>query len=186
MTKEQLAKLGINVEGETITDEELEKLLTEKFNSLNGEVKKHKDLLSTRNSEIAEYKRKEQEKLSDDEKRELQIKDMEKELANLKRKDSINTKINDLLSLGYDKETAKKYAEAEIDGKSTIEFQRQFLQSQLEAQKQELLKGAPTPKQNDPNGLPKTKEDFDKLGYEGQLKLYNEHPEIFKQFTETK
>lgn len=186
MTKEQLAKLGINVEGETITDEELEKLLTEKFNSLNGEVKKHKDLLSTRNSEIAEYKRKEQEKLSDDEKRELQIKDMEKELANLKRKDSINTKINDLLSLGYDKETAKKYAEAEIDGKSTIEFQRQFLQSQLEAQKQELLKGAPTPQQSVPNGLPKTKEDFDKLGYEEQLKIYNEHPEVFKQFTETK
>jgi len=186
-TKEQLAKLGINFDGEEITDEEVEKLLTEKFSSLNGEIKKHKDLLTSRNSEIAEYKRKEQEKLSDDEKQKLHYAEMEKEIAMLKRKDSLNTKINDLMSIGYDKELAKKYAEAELDGKSTIEYQKTFMQSQLEAQKQELLKSGKNPQVDDPNnGIVKTKEDFNKLGYEDQLKLYNEHPEIYKQFTEQK
>ena len=89
MTKEQLAKLGINFEGETITDEELEKILTEKFNSLNGDIKKHKDLLTARNSEIAEFKRKEQEKLSDDEKQKLHYAEMEKEIRELKRANEI-------------------------------------------------------------------------------------------------
>lgn len=186
MTKEQLAKLGINFEGDTISDEEVEKLLTEKFNSLNSDVKKHKDLLSARNSEIAEYKRKEQEKLSEEEKTKLHYEEMEKEIASLKRKDSINNKINDLMSIGYDKELAKKYAEAEADGKSTIEFQKTFMEAKLEAQKQELLKGTPTPKINEPNGGIKTKEDFDKLGYEGQLKLFKEQPEVYKQFAEQK
>ena len=59
MTKEMLAKLGISIEGESATDEEVEKLIAEKLASLNGDLKKHKDLLSSRNSEIAEYKRKE-------------------------------------------------------------------------------------------------------------------------------
>lgn len=186
MTKEQLAKLGITIEGESATDEEVEKLLTEKFNSLNGDVKKHKDLLSARNSEIAEYKRKEQEKLTEEEKTKLHYEEMEKEIASLKRKDSLNTKINDLMSLGYDKDLATKYANAELDGKSTIEFQKQFMEAKLEAQKKELLNNTPNPKLNNPDGSVKTKEDFDKLGYEGQVKLYNEHPEIYKQFAEQK
>ena len=107
---------------------------------------------------------------------------MEKEIASLKRKDSLNTKISDLMSLGYDKELATKYANAEIDGKSTIEYQKQFMTSQLEAQKQALLKQSPTPQQTDPNTTVNTKEDFNKLGYEGQLKLFNEHPEIYNKF----
>ena len=186
LTKEQLAKLGITIDGDSATDEEVEKLLTDKFNSLNGDVKKHKDLLSARNSEIAEYKRKEQEKLTEEEKTKLHYEEMEKEIASLKRKDSLNSKINDLMSLGYDKELAQKYAEAELDGKSTIEFQKKFMEAQLEAQKKELLNGTPSPKVNDPNAGVKTLEDFNKLGYEGQLKLYNEHPEIYKQFAEKK
>lgn len=186
MTKEQLAKLGITIEGESATDEEVEKLLTDKFNSLNGDVKKHKDLLSARNSEIAEYKRKEQEKLTEEEKTKLHYEEMEKEIASLKRKDSLNSKINDLMSLGYDKELATKFANAELDGKSTIEYQKQFMEAKLEAQKKELLTSTPNPKMNNPDGSIKTKEDFDKLGYEGQLKLFTEHPEIYKQFAEQK
>lgn len=187
MTKEKLAKLGITIEADEISEEEAEKLIEQKFASLNSDVKKHKDLLSTRNSEIAEYKRKEQEKLSDDEKQKLHYQEMEKEIASLKRKDTLNSKINDLMSLGYDKELATKQAEAEVDGKSTIEFQRKFMESKLETQKQELLKQTKTPNVNDPNASGvKTKEDFDKLGYEGQLKLYNENPEVYKQFANQK
>ena len=182
MTKEQLAKLGINIEGEEITDEEGFKLIEQSQNSLKGEVKKHKELLSTRNSEIAEYKRKETEKLSEDEKTKLHYEELEKTNKELARKIALNEKIADLMSIGYDKDLAKKYAEAELDGKSTIEYQKQFMASQLEAQKQDLLKQSKAPQTSDPNESVKTKEDFDKLGYEGQLKLYNEHPEIYKQF----
>lgn len=181
-TKEQLAKLGITIEGEEIDDAKALELIEQNQNSLKGELKKHKDLLSTRNSEIAEYKRKEVEKMSEEEKTKVHYEEMEKEIATLKRKDSLNTKINDLMSLGYDKELAKKYAEAELDGKSTIEFQKQFMDAKLEAQKQELLKKTPNPQLNDPNQTVKTKEDFDKLGYEGQLELFKNHPEVYNQF----
>ena len=85
MTKEQLAKLGITIEGDNATDEEVEKLIAEKFSSLNGDLKKNKDLLSARNGEIAEYKRKEQEKLSEEEKQRLHYQEMEKEIASLKK-----------------------------------------------------------------------------------------------------
>ena len=181
MTKEQLAKLGITIEGETITDEEANKLIEAKFTSLNGDLKKHKDLLSTRNSEIAEYKRKEQEKLSEEEKQQLHYQEMEKEIATLKRKDNLNTKINDLMSIGYDKELATKYANAELDGKSTIEFQKTFMDSQLEAQKQELLKVGKNPVVNNPNEV-KSKEDIIKGGYAEMAKLQQENPALYEQY----
>lgn len=182
MTKELLAKLGITYEGDEINEDEVNKLIEAKFNSLNGEVKKHKDLLSTRNSEIAEYKRKEQEKLSDEEKQKLHYADMEKEIASLKRKDSLNTKINDLMSIGYDKELATKYATAELDGKSTIEFQKAFMEAELEKQKQELLKNGKVPQQNNPDDKAKTKEDIVKGGYEAMIKLQKENPALYEQY----
>ena len=181
-TKEQLAKLGINYEGETITDEEIERLLTEKFNSINGELKKHKDLLSQRNSEINALKDKEKEKLSEEEKTKLRYQEMEKEIETLKRKDNLNTKINDLMGIGYDKELATKYANAELDGKSTIEFQKQFMEAKLEAQKQELLKNGKNPQVDDPNASPKTKEEVLKGGIEAMTKLQQENPALFEQY----
>lgn len=183
MTKEFLAKLGITIEGETISDEEGQKLIEQKVSSLNSDYKKQKDLLSTRNSEIAELKRKETEKLSEEEKQKLHYQDMEKEIASLKRKDSLNSKVNDLMSIGYDKELATKYATAELDGKSTIEFQKTFMEAKLEAQKQELLKKGNDPKLNNPNGTIKTKEDFLKASYEDKLKFAEEHPAEFEAFS---
>lgn len=181
MTKEQLAKLGITIEGDNATDEEVEKLIAEKFSSLNGDLKKHKDLLSARNGEIAEYKRKEQEKLSEEEKQRLHYQEMEKEIASLKKENAINKEIKDLMGLGYDEELAKKYAEAKLDGKSTIEFQKQFLESKLEAQKQELLKGGKKPIVNDPNQV-KSKEDIIKGGYAEMQKLATENPALYEQY----
>ena len=182
MTKEQLAKLGINIEEETITDDEAFKLIEAQQKSLQGDIKKHKDLLSTRNSEIAEYKRKEQEKLSEEEKQKLHYADMEKEIASLKKENALNKEIKDLIGLGYDEELAKKYAEAKLEGKSTIEFQKQFLEAKLEAQKQELLKGGKVPNVNAPDGSIKSKEEIIKGGYEAMAKLQAENPALFEQY----
>ncbi len=186
MTKEQLAKLGITIEGETITEDEAFALIEKHHNEIANERNKLKKRSDELSSENAEYKRKAQEQLSEDEKQKLKYQEMEKEIASLKRKDSLNTKVNDLMSLGYDKELATKFANAELDGKSTVDYQKQFMEAQLEKQKQELLKKTPNPQQGDPNSSVKTKEDFDKLGYEAQLKLYNEHREIYDKFANSK
>lgn len=181
-TKEQLAKLGINIEQDTIEDEEAQKLIADRFNSLNGDLKKHKDLLSARNGEIAEFKRKEQEKLSEEEKTKLHYQEMEKEIATLKKENALNKEIKDLMGLGYDEELARKYAEAKLDGKSTIEFQKQFIENKLEAQKQELLKSGKVPSVNDPDKGVKTKEEVVKGGYEAMNKLQHDNPELFEQY----
>ena len=187
MTKEKLAKLGINIEAEEIADEEAFALIEKHHNDLVSEKAKLKKRTDELSSEIADRKKADLEKLSEDEKTKLHYEEIEKTNKELSRKIALNEKINDLMSIGYEKDLAKKYAEAELDGKSTIEYQKQFMEAKLEAQKQDLLKQTKEPTMTDPNGSVKTKEDFDKLGYEGQVKLYNEHPEIYKQFaTESK
>ena len=187
MTKEKLAKLGINIEGEEITDEEAFALIEKHHTELMSEKAKLKKRTDELSSEIAERKKADLEKLSEDEKTKLHYEEMEKEIASLKRKDSLNSKINDLMSIGYDKDLATKYANAELDGKSTIEFQKTFMEAKLEAQKQEMLKGTPNPQMNNPNDIGKTtKDDFDKMGYEERVKLFNEHPEVYQQFAQDK
>lgn len=182
MTKEQLAKLGITIEAETITDEEAFALIEKHHNELASEKAKLKKRTDELSSEIAQRKKADEEKLSEDEKNKLHYQEMEKEIASLKRKDSLNTKINDLLALGYDKELAKKYAEAELDGKSTVEFQRQFIEAKLEAQKQELLKNGKVPQVNNPDGKPLTKEDVIKGGMEAMTKLAKDNPQQFEEW----
>ena len=181
MTKEQLAKLGINFEGETLTDEEAFALIEKHHNELANEKAKLKKRTDELSSEIAQRKKEDEAKLSEEEKTRLHYEEMEKEIASLKRKDSLNTKINDLMSIGYDKDLAKKYAEAELDGKSTIEFQKTFMEAKLEAQKQEILKGGNPPKMSDPNQT-QTKEDVIKGGVEAMNRLAKENPQLFEQY----
>lgn len=185
MTKEMLAKLGIVIETDEIGDEEAQKLIEAKITSLNGDNKKLKDTLSSRNSEIAEYKRKDQEKMTEEEKVKAHYEELEKENASLKRKDSLNSKINDLMSIGYDKELATKYAEAELDGKSTIAFQKQFMEAKLETQKQELLKHSKQPDLGDPDGANTkfTKENFKKnnISMEEMNKLKEDNPSLYNE-----
>lgn len=181
MTKEQLAKFGIVIEKDEITDEEANALIEQKFNSLNGEVKKHKDLLSTRNSEIAEYKRKEQEKLSEEEKTKLHYQELEQENANLKRDSALSKKVKDYIALGYSEELATKVANAELDGKSTTEYHKQFIQARDESIKAELLKQGSKPSTNgDPK--PATIEDMKKMTYTELLNVKETNPELYAEF----
>lgn len=161
MTKEQLAKFGITIEEDSIEDEKAFELIekhTQALASDKAKLKKRTDELS---SEIAERKKQDQEKLSEEEKTKLHYQEIEKTNQELSRKIARNDKIADLMSIGYDKELATKYAEAELDGKSTIEYQKQFMEGKLEAQKQELLKGTPDPKLKGGDDKGKyTKENF--------------------------
>ena len=70
MTKEQLAKLGIKIDTDEVSEEEGNRLIVEHITklssdnaTLSSENAKQKELISKRNSEIADYKKKEQESL---------------------------------------------------------------------------------------------------------------------------
>lgn len=184
MTKEQLAKLGITIEADSISDEEAFVLIEKK----NAELVNEKTKLKKRNDELssenADYKRKAQETLSEEEKTKLQIEEMANKNKELERRLARNDLINDLMSIGYDKELATKYADAQLDGKPTVEFQKKFMEAKLEAQKQELLKGT-TPPQVDPDkGDNKfTKENFLKgnISMEEMNTLKETNPTLYKE-----
>lgn len=184
MTKEQLAKLGIIIEEDSVDDEKALELIGKKNTERDADLKKHKDLLSARNSEIAEFKRKEQEKLSEEEKTKLHYEDLEKTNKDLTRKLALNDKITEYISLGYDAELAKKVAEAELDGKSTIEFRKQFVTAQQEKIKADLLKNGKDPETNKDKTI--TKADLDKMGYEDLLKVQETNPALYNEWASEK
>ena len=183
-TKEQLAKLGITIEEDSIEDDKAFELIEKHTSALASDKAKLKKRTDELSSEIAEKKKADLEKLSEDEKTKLHYEEIEKANKELSRKLARNDKINDLMSIGYDKELATKYAEAELDGKSTIEFQKQFMNSKLEAQKQELLKGTPAPiiKGGDDKGK-FTKENFKagKISMEEMNKLKESDPATYNE-----
>ena len=182
MTREQLLKLGIATEKDNLTDDEIFELLEKKKGERDAELSKNKDLLSKRNGEIAEYKRKEQEKLSEEEKTKLHYEELERELASVKRENALSKKIADYVGIGYDGELAKKVAEAELDGRSTIELHKQFIKAREESIKAELLKGGSKPKtESETKTL--TKAEFNKLGYSELLKLQEENPVLYDELS---
>jgi len=184
MTKSQLEKiLGIKLEEgqDTYTDDEATELIARHYAEVRNEATKNKDLLSKRNSEIAEMKRKEQDKLSDDEKARLQFEETVKENTSLKRKIARSEKVADYIGLGYPKELAEKVADAELDGKSTVELRRQFLTAKEESIRAELLKDTPAPDTKKDTST-QTKEDVVKGGYEAMLKLKQDNPELYDQY----
>lgn len=160
MTKELLAKLGIVVDHD-LTDEEANELIAKKLADKDTEIKKQKDLISTRNSEISELKKEKTDRLSEDEKKALAQQELEKEVATLRRENALNKRVAEYVEIGYDKELAEKIANAELDGKSTAQYHKQFLEAQKESIKAELLAKTPNPKQQDQTSETKfTKENF--------------------------
>lgn len=183
MTKEQLAKLGIVVEND-LTDDEANELILKKLAEKDGEIKNQKDMISKRNSEINALKDKEKERMTDEEKKAQAQQELEKELASLRRENALNKKVSEYLEIGYDKELATKVANAELDGKSTAQFHKQFIETQRESLKAELLAKTPTPSgNNDNNPTQFTKENFKKglISMEDMNKLQAENPTLYKE-----
>ena len=183
MTKEQALELGLSFDSEEPTQEEIDTAVMGRLAELKAENSKQKDLISKRNGEIADYKRKEQDKLSEDEKIKLHYEELEKENASYKRTIAKAKKVNEYLGVGYPKDLAEKIAEDELDGKSTVQYHSQFMKMREETLKAELMKGNPKPIQSDPS-ITLTKDGFKKMSYSEKLKLKNEQPEVYAKLSQ--
>ena len=138
---------------------------------------------------MKEAEKKLAEKLTDEEKalakqaeREEYYKALEKENARNKYIAKLGKTIKDEKVLG---EIADLYANG--DFATAIDKQNEYLANyhgELEKTiKAELMKKNPQPNPNGGKGGI-TKEQFDKMGVQERTKLYNEQPELYKQFTE--
>lgn len=152
-----------------------------------GYVKK--DVLDAKAKEAAELSRKLKEKMTEEEQKEAERiaaeKALQEELETLRKEKTVSTLRAEYVSLGYDAESATKAAQAKVDGDSQteLEIMKAFLEAQKQAVIKQALEGTPRPPAGNPDGALITKEQFGEMGYAEQLKVFNEQPELYKQFT---
>lgn len=155
-----------------VTVEELQKQIAE----LTSQNKNLKTTLSERNSEAAsrrkeaeDWKTKYESTLSEQEKAEANRKAAEeardRELAELKRDNSINKYKAKYLGMGYSEELAQSSAEAKVDGNDEVLFANEsaFLKLVSENTKAEMLKEQPSVKGGEPPIVDENKVQFDNM-----------------------
>ena len=153
-----------------------------------GYVKK--EVFDKASSEAADYKKQLKAKMTEDEQKEADRAAKEAEqLAELERlrKEKKTTEIKaQYLALGYDEKMAAETAEAFVSGDTAkcFENQRKFQEGLSKKVESKLLDGTDRPPNGDPKNPAVTQEQFDAMGYSERLKVFNEQPELFKQFTE--
>lgn len=184
MTKQFLATLGIAIETDEVSDEEGQRLIKAKMDEDKTKAEQNKGLIDKYASEIASLKKKEQDHMTEEEKKQAEYEQLKQQVADGQRQLALRDRVADLVELGYDKETATKYANDELDGKPTIEYQRAW-KTKLEADiRAKVLKEGkdPQPNPTDPN-TKYTKENFKKglITMEEMNNLKSTNPTLYNE-----
>lgn len=167
-------------------EEKLAALEGFEYDDLSAEVSTLKGSLSKANSEAAEWKRKHNALLSDEDKRKQQaedeLKDLRAENEKLKTEKTLALHKSSYIALGYDESLAADTAQAIVDGDMAKVFanQKLFQEKREKDLKTEFLKGTPEP----PAGgseKPVTKEDLRKMSPQERFRFSQEHPEEYKE-----
>lgn len=145
-------------------EEKLAKLEALEIEEPKEDIKKYKDLIDKASAEASSWKKKYNEKLTEQEKADLERKEKEnailEELKSLRQEKEIANLEANYLGLGYPKELANDTARAYLSGDIQKVFanQKAFLDQKEAKVRAEILTGTPKPESN-PNGQVKTKED---------------------------
>lgn len=172
------------IEGyDSMSPEEKIKALEEMEIDLSGYV--DKKLFDKTSSDLANYKKKYQETLSEEERnkavRDEEIQRMQEELTSLKKDKQIADSTAQFLSLGYEESLAKSTAQAFVNGDMTTVFnnQKQHQENIEKKVKTELMKGTPTPTVgNEPTKM--TKEDLRKMSPQERFEFSQKNPDVYK------
>lgn len=150
---------------------------------------KLKNALSKANSEAAEWKRKHNALLSEEEQKKLaaeeQLNTMQAELEALRHEKTLSEHKAQFLGLGYDETQAQEMAEAWQGGDVAkfSEFMKEHQETLKKQVKSDVLQDTPRPESLGVVEQGMTQEEFDTLDYTERLKVYNEQPELYKTFT---
>lgn len=175
---------------EGMTVEEIETALAgiELPTDNSAEIERLKNALSKSNSEAADFKKQLREKMSADELKAKEDAEKQEKLQNdydaLVKKVTISENKAKLLALGYEDKLATETAEAMANGELDKVFanQKKHLEAVEKKIRQDILKDTPKPDGGNA-GTTITKEQFDAMGYTERLKVFNENPEIYKEYT---
>lgn len=175
---------------EGMTVEEIETALAgiELPTDNSAEIERLKNALSKSNSEAADFKKQLREKMTADEIKAKEDAEKQEKLQSdydaLVKKVTISENKAKLLALGYEDKLATETAEAMANGELDKVFanQKKHLEAVEKKIRQDILKDTPKPDGGNA-GTTITKEQFDAMGYTERLKVFNENPEIYKEYT---
>lgn len=168
-------------------EDKLKALMEFDYNDNLSEVERYKNAVSKANSEAAEWKRKHNALLSDEEKKAQDttqaFEDMKKELEQLKSEKLVASYTANYIAQGYDKKLAEDTAAALVSGDMDKVFTNgnKFLELHDKAVKSSNLDKTPTPEKIEVGkGQKVTKEQFDNMTYSERMDLYNSDSELYK------
>lgn len=152
-----------------------------------GDLARYKSSIDKLTGENAEYKRKERERMTDEDKRNAELAEREKRYAEIERENALYKYKASLGSIIKDEKVLAEVAECYANGDIAMAIGKQnayILKAQGELEKTiraELLKENPQPNPDvNVGGL--TQEQFDKMDVVERTKVYNEQPELYKKF----
>ena len=161
-----------------------------KIKALEETVNKLKDSVSNANSQAAEWKKKHNALLSEEERTKLEreeemqqlrdaLKAAEEEKENAKRETETSKSTAKYISLGYSPELAESTAKALAAGDvvTVIANQATFNKSLEDKIKADMMKSTPSPKTGGNTEI--TKEQFDKMDYSERAKLFAENRGLY-------
>lgn len=186
-----MAKIDVTrIEGyESMTPEQkLAALESFEYEDNASEIERLKNANSKANSEAAEWKRKhnallteeEQKRVADAEALEAALKRVEV----LEREKTVSEYKSKYIALGYDEKMAMETASALAAG----DFEKVFANSEKfkadfeKRVRAEVLRDTPKPDRNQNEGNSVTKEQFDKMGYTERQKLFSENKALYDEF----
>lgn len=151
-----------------------------------SEIAKLKKLLSQRNSEIANFKKKEKERMSAEERAEAErseeLETLRSKLQKLEHEKSVSDNAAEFVKIGFEVEDAKAAANDLVNGNMQKVFVRlhSFVETLKEKAVSDAMKDTPRP-ESGVGVKTMTKDEFRKMSVEERYKYSLEHPEEYKE-----
>ncbi len=172
---------------EEVTTPTLEELQAElaKLREENGKLK---SATTNASADASKYKKALQERMSEQERAANETKELIEQLkaenAAMKRNQTLAEYTSGYMGVGFDEILAKKAATATVDGDfdAITTALKDFIAAHDKAIHAEALRSTPRPGAGAVTPSV-TKEQFDQMKYSERVKLFEEQPELYKEFT---
>lgn len=187
-----MAKIDVSkIQGyaEMSAEEKLKALEDYEYDDGASEIERYKNATSKANSEAAEWKKKHNALLSEDEKAKQENADyiakLEKQNAELLEERDVAKHKTELLAMGYSDELATETAKALFNGdvSTVLKNQAKFVDAQRKAAIADAVKETPRPPVGNDGATVLTKEQFKKMNINEQLEVFEKTPELYNEFT---
>lgn len=151
------------------------------------ELARYKNAVTKANSETASFKKKLNERLTEEERQKQEqnelIESMKNELSQLKQEKTLANNTSVLMGVGFTQELANESAQFFKDGniEGFTQNLAKFIESHDKNFKAELMNRTPKPDEGGVQNKSVTKEQFEAMSYGDRLALYNENQDLYNE-----